>query len=47
LNVQNTTRDIAEAVHRETRPASFAVKFGSYVLDLASKAGAIFAGFVK
>lgn len=39
--------DLAEAVHRETRPASFTVKVAGFILDGVSKAGSVLAGFVK
>lgn len=46
-HVDAGTADLAAAIHRETRPASFAMKTASFIVDEASKAGSILAGFIK
>lgn len=46
-HVDAGTADLAAAIHRETRPASFAMKTASFILDGVSKAGAFLAGFIK
>jgi hypothetical protein len=46
-NLADATADIREAVHRQTRPANWAIRMGCYALDLASKVGSFAAGFLK
>lgn len=46
-HVDASTADLAAAIHRETRPASFAMKTASFIVDGVSKAGSILAGFIK
>lgn len=46
-HVDAGTADLAEAIHRETRPASFAVKTAGWIVNSAAKFGSIFAGFIK
>jgi septal ring factor EnvC (AmiA/AmiB activator) len=46
-NLADTTADIREAVHRQTRPANWAIRVGGYALDLASKIGSLAAGFLR
>lgn len=46
-HVDAATGDLAEAIHRETRPASFAMKTAGFIVDGVSKAGSILAGFIK
>jgi hypothetical protein len=46
-NLADTTADIREAVHRQTRPANWAIRVGGYALDLASKIGSFAAGFLR
>lgn len=43
----DASRDLAEAIHRETRPASFTVKVAGWIVDGVSKAASVLAGFVK
>lgn len=46
-HVDAATADLAAAIHRETRPASFTVKVAGWILNSAAKAGSVLAGFVK
>jgi hypothetical protein len=46
-NLADTTADIRDAVHRQTRPANWAIRVGGYALDLAAKIGSLAAGFLK
>jgi len=46
-NTVAISTDLKDAVHRATRPASFAARIGGKVIDLAVKAGSILAGFFK
>lgn len=46
-HVDAGTADLAAAIHRETKPASFAVKTAGWIVDGAAKFGSILAGFVK
>jgi septal ring factor EnvC (AmiA/AmiB activator) len=46
-NLADATADIREAVHRQTRPANWAIRVGGYALDLASKIGSFAAGFLR
>src|SRR5690348_11256891 len=43
-NVNHATADLAAAIHRETRPASFTVRLAGWIVDGATKAGAIIGG---
>lgn len=46
-NVQKTSADIEEAVHRLTRPPSLAKRIGMGILQIGGELGSIFAGFVR
>lgn len=46
-NAARASGDLADAIHRETRPASFTVKLAGWIVDAAGKVGSILAGFVK
>jgi hypothetical protein len=46
-NLADATADIREAVHRQTRPANWAIRVGGYALDIASKIGSFAAGFLR
>lgn len=46
-HVDAGTADLAAAIHRETRPASFAMKTAGVILKGVSQAGSILAGFIK
>jgi len=46
-NVEATSADIKEAVHRSTRPASWTVRIGTFLLEKTVQAAQIAAGFFK
>jgi len=46
-HLAHTTADIEVEVHKLTRPASFAKRFGGAVLEFGAKIGSVLAGFLK
>lgn len=46
-HLEKSASDIQEAVHRMTRPPSFAKSAGMFILDIGSKLGNIVSGLIK